>query len=136
MNSGMLLLQIPLLLTVAIAIVLFRNHNALIAPDRKIMAKLKAQGLDFSQPHQIGFVLYFPSEETASQAAGDLKKEGYDTTMEKSADGVAWCLRAQTAMILHENKLGLIRRTFTCLAMNHQGYYDGWNVEGIKPPVD
>jgi hypothetical protein len=86
--------------------------------------QLKKAGDDLSKPHKIEFVLSFPSQSIADQAAPRLKTAGYD--IEVKQDGRDWRCLATKTMIPELVALEKIHRDMDEVAASLGGRYDGW----------
>lgn len=101
-------------------------------PDKQVLDQLKAAGSDLSKPHKIEFFLYFPSEDKASRAAAEIKKDVPTVEVRLGADGKDWLCFATKDMDPKHSELVRLRSVFNSVAKSFNGEYDGWVTEVVK----
>jgi len=101
-------------------------------PDQQLLDQLKKAGSDLNKPHSIEFFLYFPSEESANQAAAEIRKEGCYVKVDKAADDSAWLCLATKEMIPEHSELVSLRKRFNEISQNLKGEYDGWGTPVVN----
>ena len=100
-------------------------------PDGRVLQQLVAAGADLTQPHNVDFLLYLPSEDKATKACDTLKTEGYLGKV-RSAGTEEWqCLATKSFVPSHEEIVAAGRR-MEDLARLYGGSYNGW---GTTPVV-
>lgn len=104
---------------------LFRRSKP-SSPDQMVIAQLRKAGSDVSKPHAIEFFLYFPTESAGNEAAVYIRDAGFQSEVEKAAQGDMWLCFATKEMIPTQEALETIRKDFTSLATSLGGEYDGW----------
>lgn len=97
-----------------------------VAADQRTLDQLRAAGSDVSRTHTIEFYLHLPSQQDAKAAAATLQSEDFDTVVTPGKDGRRWLCLAQKEMVPTIDNLSEARRTFTDLATQYHGRYDGW----------
>jgi len=100
--------------------------------DQQVLDQLKKAGADLSKPHSIDFFLYFPTEDSANEAAKDVKIEVDDVNVELCADKKNWLCFATRRMVPNHDKLVGLRRRFNETANRGDGVYDGWGTEVVS----
>jgi len=102
-------------------------------PDLSVLQQLEQAGSDLSKPHSPEFFLYFPSKESALEAARRLKAEGYVVKGEPSvADDGTWLCLATKSLLLKYESIVAIRARLDTLATDLGGEYDGWGTPVVK----
>ena len=101
-------------------------------PDQLVLDQLKKAGSDLSKPHPIEFFLYFPTEDSASEASKDIKAEVDEMKVGPSADKKNWLCFATKRMVPDHDELVRLRKRFTEIAKKYGGEYDGWGTEVVK----
>jgi hypothetical protein len=94
--------------------------------DQKVLDQLREAGSDLSKPHQMEFLLYFPTEESAQLAASKIKTDGFSVEVKRAARGSMWLCLAVKRMVPKRVEIGAIGKRFTALAKDLGGEYDGW----------
>jgi len=90
-------------------------------PDASVIYQLEKAGSDLSKRHPIEFFIYFKNISTAKSASKELQKDGFETTVEKSASSDEWLLQAKKRMYPTLVELKKIRKK-----LDNLGDYDGW----------
>jgi hypothetical protein len=103
-----------------------------LSPDQQVLDQLRGAGSNLEKPHPVEFFLYFPTEELADRAAGEIKAEGFDIKVELGADKSSWLCQATKQMIPRYEDLTRIRKRFDEIARKFQGEYDGWGTPVVK----
>ncbi|HZU33079.1 MAG TPA: ribonuclease E inhibitor RraB [Candidatus Angelobacter sp.] len=102
-------------------------------PDQLLIEQLAKSGGDLSKPHNIVFLLYFPSAEGAAKAAGDVYEKKFDVNVLKPTKaGEPWSCAARKTMVPDLKALQKIRRQFMAIATANGGEYRGWSTESMK----
>ncbi len=101
-------------------------------PDGQVLIQLKKAGSNLSEPHEIEFFLYFPSEQAANQAAAKIKTKGFNVDVSLSAEGSDWLCYTTKKMIPDLQNFQNIRTYFNKLADSFGGEYDGWGTEIVN----
>jgi regulator of RNase E activity RraB len=100
--------------------------------DQQVLDQLKKAGSDLSKPHSIEFFLYFPTEDSANEAAKDVKIEVDEVNVRLSEDKKNWLCFAAKRMVPNHGKLVELRRRFNEIANRGDGVYDGWGTEVVS----
>jgi hypothetical protein len=94
--------------------------------DQRVLDQLREAGSDLSKPHQMEFLLYFPTEEAARKAANKIKAEGFSVDVKRAPQGPMWLCLAMKRMAPKRAEIAAIGRKFTAVAQEFNGDYDGW----------
>jgi len=97
--------------------------------DAELMTQLREQGADLSEPRHVLHYNYFPSRDTAQQAADAARLSGWETTVTEPLEQFPdqWGMRAERPDVVLSNDV--VRESselFGALAAQHGGEYDGW----------
>lgn len=102
-------------------------------PDQLLIEQLAKAGGDLSKPHNLAFLLYFPSADGAAKAMVDLYEKKFDVDMSKPEKaGELWSCKARKTMVPELKALQKIRQQFVAIAAAHGGEYRGWSTESMK----
>lgn len=97
--------------------------------DRLIVAQLRGMGADLSKPREVLHYLYVPSREAADAAGRDLELRGYAVDVRPAAGPTGpnpWLCLATIEDVVSVEWARAARESFTALASQHGGEYDGW----------
>lgn len=139
MNGTIAIVGIVLAVAALAVLALSNRRPAEVAAtslDGKVIAQLRRAGSDLSQPHDIDFFLYFPTEQAARAAALALDGRGFAVETGKAAQGPKWLMQLTRRMHPVERDLVALRRELDALAARHGGEYDGWGspvVPSVRP---
>lgn len=100
--------------------------------DRMVIANLKAQGSDVSQPTDVIFYFVMPSKTSANAAVKDISVLGFDCKTAKHKK--LWIIAANKTMVPAEDSILSMSRLFTTIAEKHSGSYDGWEAALVLKP--
>ncbi len=100
--------------------------------DQQILDQLREAGSDLTKPHQMEFLLYFPTEETAQKVANKIRPDGFRVDVKRSAQGSAWLCVAMKRMVPKRAEIAAIGKRFSALAKDSGGEYDGWETSVEK----
>ncbi|MDQ3822206.1 MAG: ribonuclease E inhibitor RraB, partial [Actinomycetota bacterium] len=95
--------------------------------DRRAVDRIWEAGGDPTKPRPVDFYLYFPSQEQAVEASGDLRSDAYRTRVERAADGDSGWLLLATKRIVLVDDLPRAQQELDDVARRHGGEYDGWD---------
>jgi len=79
--------------------------------------------------HTVQSYLYLPNELSGKTVAQQLRESGLDVEDRLGADGISWLVLARVRMVPTEEAIGELRTSFEAIAAEHNGEYDGWEVE-------
>ena len=108
-----------------------------------ILGQLRRFGSDVNRKHEVSFWLYFPTEDSARQAAHRAKAAGLSPEvsppLEDRPDGQWLCL-LYCPQVPDESLLDGIGQFCGALATEFNGKFDGWEAsleleEGANPPI-
>ena len=117
---------------------LFRRTRDEAAPagqsiegDRQVIEQLQSAGADLSQPREVVHSIHLPSREAAETFAPMVLNQGYEPKVIEPDDASAddqrpWTVTATGQTVVTEEGLAAARRSFTELAAEYGGTYDGW----------
>jgi len=95
--------------------------------DLAVLENLEEHGADLSEPRDVRVFLYFPSEEAAEAAGGELADAGYDiVAFEPDGEEEPWAIRASMDLRVDRDNVAGFRSRFEDLAERHGGEFDGW----------
>ena len=96
--------------------------------DRQVWTHLDDNGADFAHPHEIDWILYFPSEEQAQQAAHVLVEHEYQVEVQAPTAGTTeeWGVIATLVVPLSLGYVSRMSVMFSQFASDRGGTYDGW----------
>jgi hypothetical protein len=96
--------------------------------DSKAFERLRAQGFDPFQAHEVDFFLALPTDEAGNAVMTKLEQEGFAVHVKvvpESTD-LPVSLRATRSMRLSLPDMKELSARFGALALQHSGRYDGW----------
>jgi hypothetical protein len=140
----------PLLVLAATAIVMVllirRNMRGMGQQDWVLLRQARSRGLDLRQPQSVDFIVFAATEETASELAGTLRTEGFDTSIKQAQIQYArkgkpgspqdgWLVTGNRTIQLAPQTLIEIRKQLTALSGEKKALYVGWQVAAPKPPA-
>lgn len=99
--------------------------------DRQVIEQLQAAGADLSAPREVVHHVHLPSREAAEAFAPMVLNQGYEPKVLEPDDASAddprpWTVTATGQAVVTEEGLATARRSFTELAAEYGGSYDGW----------
>lgn len=94
--------------------------------DQEVLNQLREAGSDLSKPHKMEFLLYFPTQESATQVADKIKADGFIVEVKRATQGSAWLCLAVKKMVPKRSDIAVIGKRFSALAREFNGEYDGW----------
>jgi len=106
--------------------------------DAAVISELQKEGSDVTRETSVIHYLYVPSEEAAQEASASLCRRGFTTDItepESSEPGDTWAVIALEKAVPSALHLRTVRPTFTALAREYGGDYDGWEARIVSPAV-
>jgi hypothetical protein len=108
-----------------------RPADAEVGGDRQVIEQLTDAGADLSQPREVVHYVHLPSREAAEAFVPMVANLGFEPKIhepgpESAADPRPWTVAATAHMVVSEDGVALARRSFTELAAEYGGAYDGW----------
>jgi hypothetical protein len=102
--------------------------------DTRTLERLRTQGLDPFQPHDVDFFLALPSDEAGNAVMKRLETDGFAVHVKVVPESVDLpvTLRATRSMRLSLPEMKELSGRFAALARQQGGRYDGW-VAGRAP---
>jgi hypothetical protein len=102
-----------------------------VEQDRVVLEQLSAAGADLTQAREVVHYIHLPSREAAEAFAPMVVNQGYEPDIREPApesadDPRPWTVAATTHSIVTEQSVATARRSFTELAAEYGGVYDGW----------
>jgi hypothetical protein len=95
--------------------------------DDLVLRQLVAIGADLTKPRHVLHFLYFDDEASATAAADDIHRAGYETTLAPPQEAITqWSVRAEAERVVDRSTVGGFRAWFERIATEHGGEYDGW----------
>ncbi len=102
------------------------THAAEPSADARALEQLARSGANLSKLHRVEFILLFPSEDDAAQAAAHLKELAFATATEHDEPQDKWVVLAAKVMYPVESDLATLREKLNAVAKESHGAYDGW----------
>lgn len=103
--------------------------------DTEVLAALVEAGSDVSQPHDVDFYVYLPSEPAAGAVAAALKEENLTAEVRPAAMGGNWLCLAHGTFVPTIENMGRYRSVIEALVHVHGGEYDGWEAKVVDQPA-
>jgi hypothetical protein len=102
--------------------------------DTRAIDRLRKQGSDPFQPHEVDFFFALPNENACRAVNAQLEAEGYAVDIKAVPENpdFAFSLHARKSMRLSVPDMQDISRRFTTLAASQGGRYDGWAADVVK----
>ncbi|MCW5570879.1 MAG: ribonuclease E inhibitor RraB, partial [Steroidobacteraceae bacterium] len=96
--------------------------------DAKLIEKLRAQGSDPFQPHDVVFFFGLPDENAAQRVVERLVRDGFAAEYKRVPDQSELCyaVHAQRSIRLSVSDMQATSRKFNDMAAEFHGRYDGW----------
>lgn len=96
--------------------------------DAKLIEKLRAEGSDPFQPHEVVFFFGLPSENAAQRVVERLVREGFAAEYKHVPDQseLGYAVHAQKSIRLSVSDMQETSRRFNAMADEFHGRYDGW----------
>lgn len=96
--------------------------------DAKLIERLRKDGSDPFQPHNVDFFFGLPNEASARELAAQLGAEGFATDVEHKPENPShpYSLHAMKSLRLSVPDMQELSRRLTDLAKSKGGSYDGW----------
>lgn len=101
--------------------------------DANTLSELAEAGSDLSQPHEMEFFFYLPTEQAAQAVAETLRQDGFTIRLESVDPDHDWLCLGSREMTPALAELQRLRTRFTSLAESHGGAYDGWGATVVEP---
>lgn len=103
--------------------------------DAKLIEKLRLDGSDPFQPHDVVFFFGLPSEGAAQRVVERLVRDGYTAEYQHVADqtDLPYSVHAQRSMRLSVPDMQAVSHQFNQLAAELHGRYDGWAAASNRP---
>lgn len=104
--------------------------------DAKLIEKLRAQGSDPFQPHDVVFFFGLPDENAAQRVVERLVRDGFAAEYKRVPDQSELCyaVHAQRSIRLSVSDMQATSRKFNDMAAEFHGRYDGWAAAHNKRP--
>jgi regulator of ribonuclease activity B len=101
--------------------------------DALALRQLRKLGADLSKPRHMIHVLYFPSEETAHDAADRIRRTAWYAIVEPPTEPIdEWSVRVEGERVVAADSVSAFRSWFEHIAAELGGDYDGWEA-AAKP---
>jgi hypothetical protein len=102
------------------------QHFPVEPQDQETVQRLQAEGKDLSKPVALAHTFVFVSQAAADDAAGRLRKRGFDVTSAPADAGGGPKLTARIDTIVDAQSMADLRGRLTRFASHHGGEYRGW----------
>jgi hypothetical protein len=100
--------------------------------DAKLVERLRTQGTDLFQPHDVDFFFALPSEAACQAVRSQLELDGFQVDTKPVPESTELSLHASKSIRLSIPGMREFSRRFSELARTHGGRYDGW-AAGVVP---
>lgn len=102
--------------------------------DARLIERLRAQGSDPFQPHEVDFFFGLPSEAACQGLRGALEPEGYQIDWKGVPENPThpFSLHARKSLRLSVPGMQELSRRLEGLAQTHGGRYDGWTAGIVR----
>ncbi len=96
--------------------------------DSRLVAKLRAQGANPFEPHQVDFFFALPDDLATGAVNAELEREGFTVDVKAVPENpeFPFSLHAAKSMRLSGPDMSDLSRRLRLLAHEHRGRYDGW----------
>lgn len=94
--------------------------------DQEVLNQLRGAGSDLSKPHNMEFLIYLPTEESANRVANRIRPDGFNVEVKRAAQGSNWLCLAMKRMAPKHSEIAAIGKRFSAIAQEFNGEYDGW----------
>lgn len=92
--------------------------------NRRVVMKLSEYGDQLDTPRQVDHTVLFEDESHAQSFAAALEPMGFSSQTDQTEDGLAVQFHRDDPVEIHH--INALVRTLHQLALDHQGFYDGW----------
>ena len=103
---------------------------------REVIAALKAAGVGAKQADDFNFYLYLDTKKRALACAEPLRKSGFAVEVRRAASGPQWLCLASMKLLPTARRLTVIGSQFLELAKQHDGDFDGWEIQPKPMNID
>jgi hypothetical protein len=100
--------------------------------NRATLAAMARDSADLTKPTSIEFFMFFKEQSSAIQASEKARRDGYQTVVYRSRDGIEWICKAGRTMIPTLGAMNDASRYFSRIAASFSGDYDGWEAEVLR----
>lgn len=98
--------------------------------DKRVLELSSEVGSDNTEPHEISFWMYLPTEEKAYDLAKQLQAQKFEVEVSPPLEPYKdWLCLAYRTMVPDLDELEKIRKHLTKLVKQRDGRYDGWEME-------
>jgi Regulator of ribonuclease activity B len=103
--------------------------------DARLIERLRKEGSDPFQPHDVDFFMAMPSEASGHAVGAILESEGYRVDVKPAPDNPSdqpFSLHATRSLRLSVPGMRELTARFQQLANTHGGHYDGWSAAVVR----
>lgn len=101
-----------------------------------VLSTLRSVGVDATKVDDFNFYLYLDSEEQAKECVQPLRDSGFTVEVQPSASGTQWLCLASMKFAPKPERLTEIGAQFLALAAQHDGQFDGWEIQPKMMNID
>ena len=94
--------------------------------DAEVIDQLRAAGADLSQPREVRYYLYVPTEEQAHEVVDRVADGNRGIEVTPAATGTDWLVLITEVAVVDEATLEARRQEFESAVADVGGEYDGW----------
>lgn len=96
--------------------------------DGQVLKMLSKQGVDFTEPHNIDFVIAVPAKKNGKAILETLRSEGFNCELEQDEETEEWTCYCFITMLLKYEEIVDIQKRLDELSKPHDGYTEGWGL--------
>jgi regulator of RNase E activity RraB len=103
------------------------DDDFVITEEELVIDQLLQAGADLAQPRRAEHYLLFPSKLHADPAAEEVRRLGFNASVELDDVTHEWLVRASHQVVVSERELTSLHERLESLARVHGGTWDGWD---------
>lgn len=96
--------------------------------DGQVLKMLSKQGVDFTEPQNIDFVIAVPAKKNGKVILETLRSEGFNCELEQDEETEEWTCYCFITMLLKYKEIVDIQKRLDELSKPHDGYTEGWGL--------
>ena len=100
--------------------------------DARLLEALRNSGADLALLHRFEFLLRFPTQEAAENAASQLVELAFAVEIAGEAEDDHWSVQAVKRMYPVESDLLGLRDKLEVIARSEGGTYEGWQARAVE----
>ncbi|ANU28272.1 ribonuclease E inhibitor RraB [Planococcus versutus] len=96
--------------------------------DGQVLKMLSKQGVDFTEPQNVDFVIAVPAKKNDKAILETLRSEGFNCELEQDEETEEWTCYCFITMLLKYKEIVDIQKRLDELSKPHDGYTEGWGL--------